>query len=75
LVERKFRPSARSAAEAAFKKATEPKIEGPQREPAVPGARENVTLRIDKDVLEHFQEAGAGWQERINAALRAAAGK
>jgi uncharacterized protein (DUF4415 family) len=26
-------------------------------------------------VLEHFQEGGPGWQDRINAALRKAAGK
>jgi uncharacterized protein (DUF4415 family) len=26
-------------------------------------------------VLEHFQEGGAGWQDRINEALRKAAGK
>jgi uncharacterized protein (DUF4415 family) len=34
-----------------------------------------VSLRLDKDVLEHFQEGGPGWQDRINAALRKAAGK
>jgi hypothetical protein len=33
-----------------------------------------VSLRIDRDVLERFQEGGPGWQERINQALRAAAG-
>ncbi len=33
-----------------------------------------MSLRIDQDVLEHFQAEGPGWQERINAALRAAAG-
>ncbi len=32
-----------------------------------------LNLRLDKDVLEHFQEDGPGWQERINAALRKAA--
>jgi len=32
-------------------------------------------LRIDRDVLDFFQEAGPGWQDRINAALRKAAGK
>ena len=63
------------AAEAAFKKATAPKIEGPAAAPSLPGAKEMVSLRIDKDVLEHFQEDGPGWQDRINAALRAAAGK
>jgi uncharacterized protein (DUF4415 family) len=34
-----------------------------------------VTLRIDRDVLDFFQEEGPGWQERINEALRKAAGK
>jgi len=34
-----------------------------------------VSLRIDKDVLEHFQEDGPGWQERLNEALRRAIGK
>jgi uncharacterized protein (DUF4415 family) len=58
-----------------FKKATTPQVEVPKRAPAVPGAKEMVTLRIDADVLEHFQEGGAGWQDRMNAALRAAAGK
>jgi uncharacterized protein (DUF4415 family) len=33
-----------------------------------------VSLRLDKDVLETFQEGGPGWQDRINAALRKAAG-
>ena len=58
-----------------FKKATTPKVEGPVPAPALPGAKEMVSLRIDKDVLEHFQAEGPGWQDRINAALRTAAGK
>jgi uncharacterized protein (DUF4415 family) len=37
--------------------------------------KEQVTLRIDQDVLHHFQEGGPGWQDRINEALRKAAGK
>lgn len=68
-------PSARNAAEAMFKKVTEPRVEGPEKAPALPGAKELVSLRIDQDVLEYFQEGGAGWQDRINAALRKAAGK
>ena len=40
-----------------------------------PGIKEQVTLRIDQDVLEHFQAGGPGWQDRINDALRKAAGK
>jgi uncharacterized protein (DUF4415 family) len=65
----------RKAAEAAFKAATAKPIEGPKDAPAVPGVREMVSLRIDKDVLEYFQEDGPGWQDRINEALRKAAGK
>jgi len=34
-----------------------------------------VTLRIDREVLDWFQEGGPGWQNRINEALRKAAGK
>ncbi len=33
-----------------------------------------VSLRIDNDVLERFRAAGPGWQSRVNAALRKAAG-
>jgi len=66
----------RKAAEAAFKSATTKPVEGPApAAPALPGVKELVSLRLDKDVLEHFQEGGAGWQDRINAALRQAAGK
>ena len=68
-------PDARKAAEAAFKAVTSKKPEGPPGQaPSLPGVREVVSLRIDKDVLDHFQNGGPGWQERINAALRKAAG-
>jgi uncharacterized protein (DUF4415 family) len=66
---------ARTEAEAAFKKATAKIAEAPPKKTAVPGIKEQVTLRIDQDVLEHFQEGGPGWQDRINDALRKAAGK
>jgi uncharacterized protein (DUF4415 family) len=32
-----------------------------------------VNLRLDSDVIDHFQAEGPGWQTRINAALRKAA--
>ncbi len=63
------------AAEAAFKKVTTKPIEGPAQAPAIPGVKESVSLRIDQDVLEYFQQDGPGWQDRINAALRKVAGK
>jgi uncharacterized protein (DUF4415 family) len=65
----------RSQAEAAFKTATTRPIEQPAAAPSIPGAKETVSLRIDRDVLDVFQADGPGWQERINAALRKAAGK
>ena len=34
----------------------------------------SVTLRLDPDVLETFRATGKGWQSRMNAALRKAAG-
>ena len=68
-------PGARDTAEAAFKKATAKPADEPPPRPSIPNAKELVSVRIDRDVLEHFQEGGAGWQERINDALRKAAGK
>ncbi|MEH2527601.1 MULTISPECIES: BrnA antitoxin family protein [unclassified Bradyrhizobium] len=66
---------ARTEAEAAFKRATAKVAVAPAKPATVPGVREQVTLRIDQDVLEWFQEGGPGWQDRINEALRKAAGK
>jgi uncharacterized protein (DUF4415 family) len=66
---------ARDAAEAAFRKATTKPAEAPPPRPSIPNVKELVSLRMDRDVLDHFQEGGPGWQERINDALRKAAGK
>jgi uncharacterized protein (DUF4415 family) len=66
---------ARSEAEAAFKKTTTKVPEAPPKPVTLPGVKELVSLRIDQDVLEYFQEGGPGWQDRINVALRQAAGK
>lgn len=82
--DRTRRPSdPRQAAEAAFKAATTKPVEpapapaaAPPSGPApAPGAREMVTLRIDRAVLDHFQKDGPGWQDRLNAALKAATGQ
>jgi uncharacterized protein (DUF4415 family) len=62
--------SSRDMAEAAFKSATTKPAECPPARPAIPNAKEMVSLRLDRDILDHFQEGGAGWQERINDALR-----
>lgn len=65
----------RHAAEAAFKAATTRPPEPTPKTPSLPGARELVSLRIDREVLEHFQQGGPGWQDRINEALRKLVGK
>ena len=36
--------------------------------------KRRVTIMLDPDVIEHFKTGGKGWQTRINAALRKAAG-
>ncbi|KQS75657.1 hypothetical protein ASG25_20110 [Rhizobium sp. Leaf384] len=63
--------SAKDAAEALFKPVKKPVAPAVERQ-LVPKIREMVTLKIDSDVLAHFQSGGPGWQERVNATLRAA---
>ncbi len=65
----------RSEAEKAFKAVTTKPADLPPAPPSIPGVKETVSLRIDRDVLDFFQADGPGWQDRINAALRKAAGK
>ena len=36
--------------------------------------KQQVTLRIERSVLDHFKAAGPGWQTRINDALKRAIG-
>ena len=67
--------TSRDAAEAAFKKVTTKPVDLPPPRPAVPNAKEMVSLRLDRDILDHFQAGGPGWQDRINDALRKAIGK
>ena len=43
-----------------------PKLESPKQQ---------VTLRLDADVLDHFKAGGSGWQTEINGVLREAVEK
>jgi uncharacterized protein (DUF4415 family) len=73
----RHRPTdALSVAEAAFKPAPPPAAQSVRapRQGGIPVSRELVSIKLDSDVIAHFQEDGAGWQERINEALRRAAG-
>jgi uncharacterized protein (DUF4415 family) len=57
------------AADALFKPVKKPAA--PVSEPrAMPNAKELVSIKIDRAVLEHFQKDGPGWQDRLNDALR-----
>lgn len=46
----------------------------PKKGPGRPAGhtKEQVTLRLDKDLLAHFRAGGPGWQSRVNEALRKA---
>jgi uncharacterized protein (DUF4415 family) len=46
----------------------------PAGRPKSAAPKEAVNIRLDPDVLAHFRATGPGWQSRINAALRKAAG-
>ncbi|WP_421914642.1 BrnA antitoxin family protein [Mesorhizobium sp.] len=59
-----------AAAEAAFKPVKKPAPAPVREASAAPNVRELVSIRIDRSVLDYFQEDGPGWQDRINDALR-----
>lgn len=42
--------------------------------PKSPKPKVSTTIRLDPDVLDAFKKEGPGWQSRMNAALRKAAG-
>ncbi|MEJ0060229.1 MAG: BrnA antitoxin family protein [Terricaulis sp.] len=48
-------------------------LERARGRPPTENPKQAVSLRLDRDVIEHFKEEGPGWQSRINAALRAKA--
>ena len=47
----------------------------PKRKPGQRGqqkwpTKQQITLRLDRDVVERFRSTGRGWQGRINEALK-----
>lgn len=40
--------------------------------PKVASPRQQISLRLDPDVIEKFKATGKGWQSRINDVLKAA---
>ena len=45
-------------------------VRGPGR-PAGSGVKQQISLRIDQDVVEAFKVKGSGWQTKMNEVLRA----
>jgi uncharacterized protein (DUF4415 family) len=45
-------------------------LDWPGRPPLGEEAKEHISLRVDRDIVEFFRSGGAGWQTRMNAALR-----
>lgn len=43
-----------------------PGIRGPQKAPT----KKSIAIRLSQDVVENFRSTGAGWQSRIDDALR-----
>ena len=39
--------------------------------PPLDSPKKQVTPRLDQEVINHFRQAGSGWQSRINAGVRA----
>jgi uncharacterized protein (DUF4415 family) len=73
----RYRPTdALSVAESVFKPAAPAAAESlrVQRTGGVPVSKELVSIKLDSDLIAHFQEDGPGWPERINDALRRATG-
>lgn len=61
----RMRPARGVLKPALFEKLT--KGRGPQKAPT----KEAVSLRLDREVVEHFRAMGPGWQTKINRTLRA----
>ena len=41
-----------------------------EAELVMPEAKEQISIRIDREVLDYFRKGGPGYQTRINAVLR-----
>ncbi len=50
------------------------KVKVQRGRPLAAAPKVSTTIRLDPEVIAHFKADGPGWQSRINAALRKAAG-
>jgi uncharacterized protein (DUF4415 family) len=59
----KFKPAAEVLPASLGKKLG---VRGPQKAPT----KERITIRLSREVVDQFREGGAGWQARVDTALR-----
>lgn len=48
------------------------KVEFRRGRPKLAERKVSTTIRLDRDIVNFFRNSGAGWQTRLNEALRAA---
>lgn len=65
---------ARAKAEAAFRSFIAKPVDVPPPIPRASDGEKVVWIRVETDVLAYFQTDKDGWQDRMSAALRKAAG-
>ena len=56
--------------EASIDSAEEGEIDWSTVQVGIPGPKQQLTVRLDRDVIEWFKAQGAGYQTRMNAVLR-----
>lgn len=56
--------------EASIDKEEEGEFDWSTLQPGIPLAKQEVTVRLERDVVAWFQAQGAGYQARMNAVLR-----
>jgi uncharacterized protein (DUF4415 family) len=62
---KRFRPIREVLSESSLRKLGVEPAEKPAEQP-----KEEITLPLSRDVLDHFRATGRGWQTRLDAALR-----
>ena len=56
--------------EASIDREEEGEIDWSTIQVGIPGPKQQITVRFDRDVIEWFKAQGAGYQTRMNAVLR-----
>lgn len=66
----KVRPAKDVLAELVGQEAAQTMLKPKRGRPALESPKEHVNIRLDADILGAFKGTGAGWQTRVNNALR-----